>query len=205
MMKISAPPNGTTWTNIVPDSENLEFTGTGVGQWNHLDDSISLSGAVYINSVKLTGIISNSTNSMLRTAGAPGQISGDSVLIAGYFKAAKRAWAHLSISATDSSFASHGGEQYFNLSTGELGTFAGIGTVEGTLISAGMGAAGDGYWCWALVNCNGDASNGWTFATRPVIGDNAHTTADDSPDVTIYAGGLIIVDGPSGNIGYIST
>jgi len=201
-----AAPNGTDWANLVPDSEVLECVGSGVDEWNCTGGSVSISeSGVILDGVPLVGIISNSTNGLFRTAGANGQIAGDSVFIAGYFQSAKRAWGHLSISVTDAAFSAHGGNQYFDLDGGVLGSFDSIGTTPGELINAGIQAIGDGFWCWALVNCLGDASRGWTFGTRPVIGDGAITTADDDPDVSIYAGGLMVVDGPSGELPYIPT
>ena len=193
--QLIAVANGTQWLNIVPDSEDLSNGWTLLGA-NHGD-------LTTINSIGGHEIISTNTNTLLRNTTGPNLYTANDMFVGAFVRSGLATWCSMSISATNGVGAAQGGETFFNLSTPAVGSFVAINS--GTQTDAGIRVYADGVFCWAVVDCQGDDTFGATVAFRPATADGDHTSPNDSVNASISLAGCMVVDGPTGEIQYVST
>jgi hypothetical protein len=194
---ISATPNGTAWANTVPDSEDMTES---VG-WTNL--GFTIIGKTTIGGIPAVGMSADSGNAHQRDTLAGGSISANNVFVSAHVRKALATWAALSVSATNGVGAANGGSVYYNIDAGVVGSFIQINA--GTLTEAGIRKVSDGFYIWAVIDCQGDDTFGATYALRPATDDTDNTSPSDPPEISLYMGGLMRVDGPTGELPYIPT
>ena len=201
---IIVAPNGTSWTNVAPDSEDIS------NGWTL--SAVTLSSAVTtIDQFSAQGIIPTNTVSTIHGVaftlggvGNPGITNADDVYVSAYVSKDDVDWCFLRVAATNAGFAAVGGEQYFDLATPATGSFVASGA--GTLTKAGIETVLGGYKVWAIIDCGGDNANGLTTQVGSADSDEGKTyTAADTTSIQTYLSGIVVVDGASGQLPYIAT
>jgi len=204
MSTIIATPSGTTWVNEFPAP--MSFVD---GSWTGAAIQDAAGGSLTIGGVATDGLLAEATGSgnhvktkAVGGIGAP-ETAGGLFFISCFAAKGAVNFLMLQVHVLNAGFASVGGYQYYNLNTGAVATGGAVGA--GSVIEAGIEAVTNGYRCWAIVDCGGTDSNGMT-ATCGVreVDDTSNYGAADIVTSQIYAGGLTVVDGATGDLGYIA-
>ena len=195
----SAAHAGTVWENLAPDSEDLTHA-----DWALLEATLSESKS--ISGVECQGVVATSEASPhIISATSPNDaLDTDKAYLSAFVAAGNQDWVSLKVIVTTSAFASWGGAQWFDLANGQPGSFV-AGTTGGSVIDKGIETVDGGYRVWILVSTNDDDGFGTTWSISPAEADTDNTFAGDDVTITTYIGGVSFIDGPTGDVGYVST
>jgi len=196
---IITPKTGTVWAgnNLCVDSTDLDNAG-------YTKANLTISATTTnINGIDCQGIVgANSTGTKSITESATnGSLNGNQMFVNLFVAAGDNAHCYLQARALNAGFATVGGTQWFNLTTGALGTFTALGA--GTLADAGIESVTGGYRIWVVVNTGGNDDQGSGSVIGFADADANLDSTGDASTINGYAGGWSWLDDPTGDIGYI--
>ena len=148
-------------------------------------------------------MISISSNSILRENLSTNILDANEIFISAHVRKGLTSWCSLSVTATNGAGQAQGGNTFFDIDNGVVGSF--VPTNSGTQTLAGIRAVSGGFYIWVVVDCQGDDTFGSTWALRNCTDDLDTTSVFDSVNPGIYMGGVMLVDGASGELPYIPT
>jgi hypothetical protein len=198
MSVIIKATQGTAWENISKDALDMSNTDWTAAQYTIAETDNVISGFTLYSLVGSAGAGTKNFG----FAGTLNEYTMEYALISAYVKKGDVDHCYIRLTATNASAAAQGGTQWFNLSTGALGTFTAVNT--GTLSSAGITSVGDGFYIWAAIDTQGNDTFGSAWNIGASDADNNLSLTGDGSTINLYLGGTTFVDGPTDDTGFIA-